>query len=32
MDIEFWLFGRWTIVVWTMDFGCIDVGFWLFGR
>ena len=39
MDVRFWLFGRWILVVWTSDFGCLDVGFcwedvrfWLCGR
>ena len=39
MDDGFSLFGRWILVVWTLKFGCVDVGFgcmdvgfWLFGR
>ena len=39
MDVRFWLFGRWILVVLTSDFGCLDVGFcwenvrfWLCGR
>ena len=32
VDVGFWLFGRWILVVGTLDFGCGDVGFWLCGR
>ena len=32
VDVGFWLFGRWILVVGTLDFGCGDVGFWLWGR
>ena len=41
MDAGFWLYGRWLsvwcmlhfgcLVMWTLDFGCIDVGFWVDG-
>ena len=30
--LGFWLFGRWILVVGTLDFGCGDVVFWLCGR
>ena len=29
MNVRFWLFGRWILVVWALDFGCLDVGFLL---
>ena len=32
VDVGFWLFGRWILVVGTLDFGCGDVVFWLWGR
>ena len=32
MDVEFWLVGCWIMVVWTLDFVCVDIGFWLYGR
>ena len=27
-----WLFERWILGGWLLDFGCVDIGFWLFGR
>ena len=39
MDVVFllcerWIFVGWMIVlvVWTLDYGCVDDGFWLCGR
>ena len=32
LDVGFWLWGRWILVVRTLDFGCDVVGFWLWGR
>ena len=39
MDVRFWLFGRWILVVctlhldaWSLDFGCVYVTFWMLGR
>ena len=32
MDVGFWLYGHWILVVWTLDLGCVDIGFWLYGR
>ena len=32
VDVGFWLFRRWILVVGTLDFGCGVVGFWLCGR
>ena len=29
-DVGFWLFGRWILIVWAMNFDWVDVGFWLF--
>ena len=28
MDVGFWLCGRWILVGWMLDFGCVDVGVW----
>ena len=32
VDCEFRLFGRWILVLWTLDFGWVEFGFWLYGR
>ena len=32
VDVRFWLCGRWILGVWTLNFGCVDVGILLFGR
>ena len=32
MGVGFGLLRRWILVVWMLDFGCMDVGFWLCGR
>ena len=32
MDVGFWLLGRWSLVEWTLNFGCTDSEFWLYGR
>ena len=29
VDVRFWLFGNWILVVLTFDFGCLVVLFWL---
>ena len=38
LDVEVWLCGRWVLVVWTLELGCmdvelgwLDVGFWSVG-
>ena len=31
VDVEFWLCGRWNLVVLMLEFGCVDVEFWLGG-
>ena len=31
MDVRFSLYGRSILIVWTLEFGCLDVGFWLGG-
>ena len=25
MNVRFGLFGRWILVVWALDFGCLDI-------
>ena len=39
MDVRFCLYGRWILVLWMLNFGCldvglgcVDVGFWLYER
>ena len=30
LDVGFWLNRYWILVVWTLDFVCMDVGVWIF--